>query len=146
MYCFSCFGEAHGDFFTRNNLFILNFTLKKKINCNEKLFFKMLYLASGAGAEGNSVPLGGGGPRWDIWESFLCVQLCGAAERQGLFACSTPSAFSLAALRPAFLWEVEPEPWGCCRTDVTTCHLSGLGAQGEAWQGAEGSLWCCRVN
>lgn len=142
MYCFSCFGEAHGDFFTRNNLFILNFTLKKKINCNEKLFFKMLYLASGAGAEGNSVPLGGGGPMWDIWESFLCVQLCGAAERQGCLPVQhlQPFPWLLSDLHSSGRWSQSPgDAAGQMSSLVTSLGWEPKGKLGREQRGACGA-------
>lgn len=94
--------EEHMEiFFFRNNLFILNFTFKKKNFLEtESSFFKMPYLVSGAeGAAGSSVPLGGGKScPGGVWrESFL--------QEPGLLLCAAGgwSARSRLALPVQYL-------------------------------------------
>lgn len=102
----------------------------------------MLYLASGAGTEGNSVPLGGGGPRWDIWESFLCVQLCGAAERQSCLPVQhlQPFPWLLSDLHSSGRWSQSPgDAAGQMSPLVTSLGWEPKGKLGREQRGACGA-------
>lgn len=142
MYCFSCFGEAHGDFFTRNNLFILNFTLKKKLIVTRSFFLRCFTLQVVQELKGALFPWVGEVPG-GIFGNHSFV--CSCVVQQNVRVVCLFNTFSLF---PGCSQTCIPLGGGARALGMLQdrCHhLSPLWA-GSPRGSLAGSLWCCRVN
>lgn len=142
MYCFSCFGEAHGDFFTRNNLFILNFTLKKKLIVTRSFFLRCFTLQVVQELKGTLFPWVGEVPG-GIFGNHSFV--CSCVVQQNVRVCLPvqhlqPFPWLLSDLHSSGRWSQSPgDAAGQMSPLVTSLGWEPKGKLGREQRGACGA-------